>query len=146
MNSRLRNKKGQALLEVVVFIIALTGLLSAIVTTTKWFLIRQKLLIAVRHGAMMYSSGHYQSDEVQVRIKRFLSTGHPALQAGAITVEVGRFAKRQSYHLDEIRVRYSPPSTALHLIAPVMEEKCYIKHAPRYGPPAQTFFGPPVSW
>jgi hypothetical protein len=144
------DKRGQALIEAVAFFMSLTLMVVCFLGFTKWFMTRQKLLIAVHQGAMLYSSGRMTDSEVRGRMARFLTSGSPALAAGRIQIGIGHRLGFQdiSKQLDIVKVRYTSQSSwySFTQLNPVMEEKCVIKHAATYGPGLQPFYGPPLSW
>ncbi|HVO33455.1 MAG TPA: hypothetical protein VMU17_06020 [Elusimicrobiota bacterium] len=142
------NCRGQALVETVGLLLVYGVLLSSFAGFTKWFLIRQKLLMAAREAAFLYSSGHFDVDAVRNRVVHYLATGSPTLVGRNVRIVIGgaRDKRAKAFHLDEVRIRYQPTSELVRLIQPTMEETCIIKHAPHYGPPWQTLFGPAVPW
>ena len=142
------SEKGQALIESIPFFLVLFGLLGALVVFAQWFLIHQKLLIAAREGAMLYSSGRFNRGVVRRKVCAYLERGSLALEDRRLKVEVGRWQGKQAklFQLDEVKVSYLPHSWLPRFFEQTMEEKCVIKHAPHYGAPYQTRYGPPVSW
>src|SRR5262249_42095868 len=96
---------GQALVECMAFTFAMALLLSVTVSFTKWFLIRERLLLAVREGAILYSSGHFRPSQVQDRLTHFLTMGIPALEASALRFSIGpaQGLQAQAFGLDEIK-------------------------------------------
>jgi hypothetical protein len=142
------NCRGQALIESVPFFMVVAGLIGIVLNFSQWFLTHQKLLIAARGGAMLYSSGRLTRNEAQRRVRAYLSAGSIPLDARRVSVAIGHSTDRLAhfYHLDEVRVRYVPSSRLQQFFESIMEEKCVIKHAPRYGPPFPAVLGPPVNW
>jgi hypothetical protein len=142
------NKRGQALVESIPILMVMAGILGALVMLTQWFLIRQKLLIAVREGAMLYSSGRHTASEVDFRMRRYLESGSLPLNPKRLQLRIGRSSVRGSTmaHLDEVRASYRPGNWLQRRFQQIMEEKCVIKHAPHYGLPWQTLHGPAVPW
>ena len=140
--------RGQALIESVPFFLILFGLMATLIAFTQWFLIHQKLLIAAREGAMLYSSGRFNKEETRVQIQSYLEKGTFALEDQRIQIDVGPWQGPQAklFQLDEVRVRYVPSSWLRDFFKQTLEEKCVIKHAPHYGPPFQTLYGPPELW
>jgi len=149
--------KGQALIEMAMFVLLSTSLIGAFLGFTKSFLIRQELLLAAREGMLLYSSGHFTIPEVKDRINTFLAGGSPALVQEQIQVMMGHAGDAGAPNpigtlqatlvgLDYITVRYTTNSTWIQqlLIDPTMEETCYIKHANGYGPSIPALWGPPV--
>lgn len=144
------NNRGQALLETVGFGLVVGGLLACLLGFTQQFLLRQRLLIAARHAAMLYSSGRFTSQDVKARTRKFLSEGNPALNPNALEIHIGRWGGFHGmvFQLDGVRLRYHAKSAwmkRLHLQAD-LEETCVIKHAAPYGLSWQPAYGPPVSW
>ena len=141
---------GQALIEVPVFFIALSILLAGLVGFTQWFSIRQKLLLAAKQGALLYSSGHMKRAEVRKYMRDYLCSGSPVLDPNGIKVSVGPLGGAQAwlYELDQSVAQYTQPGGWLSLLKvdPTIVEKCVVKHAPHYGTPFQTLYGPPVSY
>jgi hypothetical protein len=139
---------GQALIETAVITPLIVLILAATVAFAQWLLIRQRLVIATREAAMLYSSGRMNSAEVQKWVKRYAARSRPLMSPEDIDIRTGRQSgwEAQLHHLDLIVVRYRCPVWLGRYFEPVMEEKCVIKHAPHYGPPIQTLYGPPIPW
>ncbi len=141
--------KGQALAESLPFIPLMLLFLALMMLFTQWFLIRQKLLIAVRLGAFIYSAGRSTPAETQRQVMDYLTRPPLALETSRITLQVGRLKNNpqaRMFELDEVRVRYQLTDRLSRLFGQKMEERCVIKHASHYGPPYQTRYGPAVSW
>lgn len=146
----MKANQGQALIEVVAFLMALILMIVCFLGFTKWFLVKQKLLSATRQGAMLYSSGRMSERDVKRHLRRYLTTGSPALVEGRLSIQVGHRIGFQDVldQFDIVKVRYtsqSPWYQYTHL-NPTLEEKCIIKHAATYGPDVQPLYGPAVSW
>jgi hypothetical protein len=144
------NWKGQALIEVAVFFMALGVLLSALCGFTRWILVRQKLLMAAKQGAFMYSSGHMRRSEVERRMKGFLQEGSPKLNPKGIRVSVGPIGGLKGTYLplDQSMASYEPPG-GWHPLLRVnsrIVEKCFIRHAAHYWAPFQPWGGPAVAY
>lgn len=144
------NQRGQALIETPVFFLALAILLAGMVGFTQWISVREKLLLAAKQGALLYSSGHMKRAEVEQYMRRYLMTGSPALDPNGIKVSVGPLGGAQGwlYELDQCVAQYTRSGgwCALLGVAPSMKEKCVVKHAPRYGAPLQNLYGPAVPY
>src|SRR5579872_4559444 len=144
------NHHGQALIEVAAFFMVLTLFLAGLVGFTQWISIREKLLLAAKQGALLYSSGHIQRAEVEQYMRLFLTTGSPILDPNEIKVSVGpmRGIQERLYELDQSVVQYAQPGGWCELLRvdPRMTEKCVVKHAPHYGAPFQTLYGPAVPY
>jgi hypothetical protein len=144
------NDRGQALIETALFFLEFSGLLVCLLAMTQWFTTRQKILMATREAALLYSSGHFQRDEVRDMVFHYLTTGSPVLDRGRISVKMGPSKGFQAklFSLDVITIKYVLPSNWLKAIGlnPNLEETCIIKHASHYGPPFQTLWGPPFPW
>jgi hypothetical protein len=148
--------RGQALIELVAFLIFSLSLVSAFLGFTKSFLIRQKLLIAAREGMLLYSSGRFTEDEVRGQLLLFLKTGTPQLIQERVAIRMGNAKDQpasrinalqaQFIGLDYITVRYTSQSLWLSRLGldPILEESCYVKHANGYGPSIPPLWGPPV--
>src|SRR5579864_2283438 len=97
------NHRGQALIEVAAFFITLPILLAGLVGFTQWISVREKLLLAAKQGALLYSSGHMKRAEVEQYMRRYLIAGSPALDPNGIKVSVGPFGSAQGwfYELDQ---------------------------------------------
>lgn len=130
------NSKGQALIEVAVFFMSLAVLLAGFCSFTQWMLTREKLLIAAKQGALMYSSGHMTRQEVEQKMRHFLETGVPPLDPKGIQVSVGPFSGLDAklYGLDQSIAAYTRPGGwyVILKLNPYLEERCVIMHAPRY--------------
>jgi hypothetical protein len=144
------NTKGQALIEVAVFFMSLSILLAGLCGFTQWVMTRQKLLIAAKQGALMYSSGHMTRPEVEQQMRHFLETGVPAMNSKGIQVTVGPLSglNAKFNELDQSIAGYTRPGGWYSLLGvdAHMEEKCVIKHAPHYWAPFQTWSGPAVTY
>lgn len=144
------NRRGQALIEVAVFFMALSVLLAGLCGFTKWIMVRQKLLIAAKQGALMYSSGHMQKSEVEKRMRKFLIAGSPALSAEGLRVSVHAMSgwNNRFNELDESIAEYTSPGGWCRLLGadPRITEKCVIKHAPHYWDPILRLSGPAVAY
>lgn len=142
------NNRGQALIESIPFFLFLFGLMVLLLIFTQWFLIHQKLLIAAREGAMLYSSGRQTKLEVDLRIRAYLEQGSLALPDSHLAITIGRFPGAQAhlFFLDEVKIQFTPTSWLQRYFSQTMEEKCVIKHAPSYGVPYQPLYGPPEPW
>jgi hypothetical protein len=139
-------ESGQAMIECIAFFLVMVVLLSCFLSLTEWFLTRQRLLVAVREAALLYSSGRFTKEEVQARIKSTLAQGMPTLPCERVQVycEPASGWQAKVFVLDRIRVQYRPTSIWVSRVEPVMEEQCTIKHAAHYGPLLQKLWGPPV--
>jgi hypothetical protein len=146
----MRSKRGQALIETAVFFLVLSVLLGGFAGFTKWFVVRQKLLLAAKLGALLYSSGHWKKPEVEARMKQFLITGTPALTPAGVRVSVGPHAGLESwiFELDESVASYTPPRGWHSLLSAdlTLTEKFVVKHAPKYWAPFQQWAGPAVAY
>ena len=144
------NKKGQALIETAVFFLALSVLLAGLCGFTKWMAVRLKLLTAAKQGAFMYSSGHMQKQEVEQRMRQFLTTGSPALSAQGINVSIHSLdgVTNHFFEFDESVAQYTRPGGWYRLLGadPVITEKCVVKHAAHYWAPVQPWGGPAVAY
>ena len=142
--------RGQALVETAFFFLMFATLMASFLGFTKWFCVRQKVLLGAREAALLYSSGRMTVEEVQAQVRRYLTTGSPALVADRLQVDIGTYdgLQAQFLELDRITVRYTSQSRWYRYVGinPVMEETCIIKHAIHYGPPLQKFLGPPVPY
>src|ERR1700690_1733345 len=107
----MRNVNGQALIETAVFFLALAVLLGGLAGFTKWFSVREKLLLAAKEGALLYSSGHWQRAEVEARMRQFLMAGSPPLNPDGIVVSVHPLSglNAWTWELDESVAEYQPP-------------------------------------
>ena len=63
------NNHGQSLIETAAFFMALSVLLTGLAGFTKWFSVREKLLLAAKQGALLYSSGHWTRAETEARME-----------------------------------------------------------------------------
>ena len=144
------NHKGQALIETAVFFLALSVLLTGLAGFTKWMAVREKLLLAAKQGAFLYSSGHWEKAEVENRMRQFLTSGSPPLNSSGIRVSVHALSGINAWfwELDESVAEYTPPGGWCYLLgAPsTIKEKCVIKHAPHYWAPLQPWGGPAVAY
>ena len=142
------DNRGQALIESIPYVLIFAGFAGALFLFSEWFLIRQKLLLVAREGAMLYSSGHMTRQAVRRRMMHELTQGSPKLSAEGIAIVVGRAEGWQAhvFFLDRIGIQYRLRGSLLRYFTPTLEESCTIKHAPHYGPPFQTILGPPVKW
>jgi hypothetical protein len=144
------NRQGQALIEAAAFFMELAVLSAGLCGFTRWMLVRQKLMIAVKQGALMYSSGHMTRAEVEQRMRLFLQAGMPALDPGQVHVAVRPVPglSARFYGLDEAVAGYTSPSGWFYLLGADrhMEEKCVIMHAPHYWAPIQPWGGPAVAY
>src|SRR5690349_11305012 len=84
------NQRGQALIEATFLLVVLFGILGATAAFARWFLIHQKLIIAAREAAMLYSSGHFTESEVKRQVADFLCQQQPKLDANQFKISVGR--------------------------------------------------------
>jgi hypothetical protein len=139
MRSRaLPNQNGHSLIEAAVFFFILAPLIGMMLGFTRYFQIREKLLLAAWEGAQLYSSGCIAPAEVQQKLNDFLSTGAPALPPDRIKfTHMGKANLDFINEIDEVAVSYTVPR-AWHygLKLPLtVEEKCFIKHAPHYWDP-----------
>jgi len=144
------NKRGQALIEVAVFSFSLSILLGGLAGFTKWFAVREKLLLAAQQGALLYSSGHWKRSEVENRMRQFLIGGSPPLNPDGIRVSVHPLSgiNAWTWEFDESVAEYVPPGGWNYLLGadPKISEKCVIKHAPHYWAPIQPWGGPAVPY
>jgi len=144
------NPKGQALIEVAVFFMSLAILLAGLCGFTQWMMTHQKLMMAAKQGALMYSSGHMTRQEVEQEMRRFLETGAPPLDPTGIQVSVGPLSglSAKMADLDESIAAYTSPKGwyAILGLNPHLEEKCVIMHAPHYWAPFLSWGGPAVPY
>jgi len=140
--------KGQALIETAALFLVLTGLLECMLGFTQWFTLRQKMLLAAREGALLYSSGHFKSDEVKQMVNDFLQSGSPQFNPARLHVELSGNLLYKAFQLDCFTVRYDATSRWMDVLGmdTHLEEKCTVKHAPQFGLQWQPLYGPPVSW
>ena len=144
------NCKGQALIEVAVFFMSLSILLAGLCGFSKWITVRQKLLLAAKQGAFMYSSGHMEKAEVEERMRQFLIKGTPPLNPDGIHVSVHPLSgfKNKFWNLDESVADYVSPGGWCYLLGadPKITEKCVIRHSPHYWDPILLMAGPAVPY
>jgi hypothetical protein len=148
----MRVESGQALIEAVAFFMTLILMVVCMLGFTKWFMVKQKMLMAVRQGALLYSSGRVTEEEVRQRLTQYLTSGSPSLVQNRLTIDVGGYTMLNPFslndQLDIVRIRYKSQSPwySFTNLNPNLEEKCIIKHAATYGPGLQPFYGPPTQW
>jgi hypothetical protein len=147
------NCKGQALIEVATFFMALSVLLGGLCGFTKWIIVREKLLLAAKQGAFLYSSGHMTRAEVENSMRQFLIGGTPPLNPDGIYVSVHSRGTALSWadrywQIDESVAQYTPPGGWNYLLGAeaTMKETCVIKHAPHYWDPILRVAGPAVPY
>ncbi len=144
------NNRGQALIETATFFLTLSVLLGGLAGFTKWIAVREKLLLAAKEGALLYSSGHWQRAEVEDRMRQYLIAGSPPLNPDGIKVAVHPLAGIPNHYLelDESVAEYTPPGGWNYLLGadPTITEKCVIRHAPYYWAPLQPWGGPAVPY
>ena len=144
------NNHGQALIETATFFLALSVLLGGLCGFTKWIAVREKLLLAAKDGAILYSSGHWQKAEVEEHMRQFLMAGSPPLNPDGIRVSVGPMPglNAWTWEFDQSMAEYTPPGGWHYLLGadPKMTEKCVVKHAPHYWAPMQPIGGPAVPY
>lgn len=130
---------GQALIEVAAFFMALAILIGGLCGFTKWFAIRQKLLLAAKEGALLYSSGRWTRAESEARMRQMLTTGILPLEAGGVRVSLGPRPGVLSRvaGLDVCEAAYVPLR---------LSERLVVLHAPRYWGPLQPWAGPAVPY
>src|SRR5258708_1610253 len=135
------NNHGQSLIETTVFFLAVSIWLAGLTGFTKWIAVREKLLLAAKEGALLYSSGHMKRADVEMRMRQFLIVGSPRLNPDGISVSVHPASGVQAWtlELDESIAAYTPPQGWYSLLGAdsKMTEKCVIKHAPHYWAPIQ---------
>src|ERR1700733_10386494 len=128
LGEKLMTNKGQALIEAAVFFLEISVLLAGLVGFTKWFAVREKLLLAAKQGAFLYSSGHLERTEVEQRMRNFLSTGSPALNPNGVSVSVHPMSGLNAWTLeiDESVASYTPAQGWYYLLGadPTVTEKC----------------------
>lgn len=144
------NARGQALIEAAALFLALSVLLGGLAGFTQWFAIRQKLLLAAKEGALLYSSGHWRRTEVEARMRNFLVTGAPALNPRGITVSLRPLSGFMAWlgQFDECVVTYAPPGGwhALLGAGRSVSERFVVKHAPPYWSSHASRAGPAVRY
>ena len=142
------NERGQALIELAVFSFIVFALLAIMMAFTKWIVIRQKLLMASKEGALLYSSGRFTKQEVETRITHYLEIGRPALLRSGIQVSFRRSYATIGFldPLDRVTVRYTTESDwpSLLRVGPTIEETSIVRHAPDYWAFFLPLGGPPV--
>lgn len=140
------NQNGQALVEWSLLLPLFGGLLIALWGFAQWFLVREQLIMTVREGAMLYSSGRMHDFEVKPIMQRALSRGRPGIDVSADNIYLGHSDNRmaRTYRLDKVSVKYTPTLFPLSKFFGPMEEQCVIKHAAPYQTPFHS--GQPVSW
>jgi hypothetical protein len=141
---------GQALVEFAFLLIPYITLISAIVAFGQWFVIRHEMIVSVREGALLYSSGRITADETRALMQNSLRKGSPSLIVPDKDIYVGRHSGFQArlFRLDEVRLVYHPTLLMNVWRFKDMQETCVIKHAPSYWqteiPGAN--MGPPIPW
>jgi len=143
------NARGQALIEWAVIVPLFMLLFLGLYAFAQWFLIRQQLIMVVREGAFLYSSGRIPKDKVISVMHLAFQKGHPGLNIPTSNIYVGQSSDSQAfrYQLDRIAVKYHPTQPILRLFPQDMEESCTIKHAPSYWEIMSVLkSGPPVKW
>ena len=142
--------RGQTLIETAVFFLALSVLLGGFAGFTKWMAVREKLLLAAKEGALLYSSGHWQRAEVEEHMRQYLVTGSPPLNPDGIDVSVHplKGSPGRKWELDESMAEYTPAGGWNYLLGadPKMTERCVVKHAPHYWGPSQPWTGPALPY
>jgi hypothetical protein len=130
------NERAQSLIEVETFFMALSVLLAALLGFTRWMAIREKLLLAAKQGALLYSSGHVQRAVAEQEMRRFLTSGSPVLDPGGIAVSIHSRSGIQSwwFELDEVFAEYTAPKGWYPLLGldSRIRETCVIKNAAHY--------------
>jgi hypothetical protein len=132
-------------------------LLLALHSFAQWFLVRQQLVMVVREGALLYSSGRIPKESVKQLMHKALLRGHPGLNIppNQIHIEHSPDSHAEMYQLDRIAITYYPTRPILFFNVQKLEETCTIKHAPAYWTtseiesgdiPSTIKFGPPVKW
>lgn len=144
------SERGQALVETAVFFLAIAVLLGGFCGFTKWFVVRQRVLLAAKEGALLYSSGRFTRGEVESRVRSLLRKGSPALSGSGLRIDLRTREGRVAWALeiDECQVSYTPPRgwhTLLGVPAAVSETFA-VKHAPKYWGPLQPWGGPAVAY
>lgn len=99
------HRKGQTLLEVVIVLIILPLFISAIIRLAQVAIVRQRLLIAARHGVWLTSSERVKDSTVKKEILDFLSGGTPSLEKSRISVKIDK--NEGTYRFDTVTVDYS---------------------------------------
>ena len=140
------NHKGQTLVEFILFFFLFVLVLTAMVSFTKYILMREKMIAAVREGALLYSSGHVPANVVKTKMAEAMAQGWPVVHVNPSTIFVGRYDGNVIYRFDRVAVRYRPDAVIGKFFAKELEESCVVKHAPRYGPPLTDYYGPGVNW
>jgi hypothetical protein len=138
--------RGQALVEWSLLLPLFGALLIALWGFGQWFVVREELIMTVREGALLYSSGRMTKSEVKQVMQAALLRGHPGIFIPLDKIDVGHAVGRwaNTYRLDRIHVEYHPDLFPLSEFSHLMEEQCVIKHAPPYQTPFHS--GQPVSW
>lgn len=142
------NVRGQALVEFSLFFMSISILMVGVIAFTQWMQTRQKLLLASKEAALLFSSGRFKTHEVDQLVRNYLKSGAPPIDPEGIQVEIRQEGGLDGsyYQLDRVVVRYFPTHgwpRILNFNEP-MEEICIVRHAPIYGPPWMPWVGPPV--
>lgn len=145
------NRSGQALVEWAILLPLYVLLLAAILAFAKWFAIDQQLILAVRQGALLYSSGRMAAEQVEAEMKQGLAAGSPSISSDQVTITVGRShdAQARRFELDAVTIRFHPTPLMQRFKFKERSEICVIKHSPAYGPlgsPVGIPYGRPVDW
>ncbi len=144
------NSRGQAMIEVAVFMLFTSGLMVGLVVFTQWILLHQKLLLTAKQGIHLYSSGRFEKSDVERHMRRYLATSPPWIDPSRVHIEI----KPQEgvagyvYRLDRVSVQYTPSRAWFHWLGELgtIEEVCVVAHAPTYAASYQPWYGPAVPW
>ena len=138
------------MIEIAIFMLFLGGFMVGLVIFTQWIQCHQKVLLAAKQGALLYSSGRFEKANVEQHMRRYLMSGPPYIQSEALKIDIARESNWYGfyYQLDRVTVQYQPPVLWAHWLGKLGEikESCVVRHAPAYSYAFQPFYGPAVAW
>ena len=83
-------RSGQAMAEMVVCLIVLPLFITAIVRFGQTLIIKQRLLMAAKHGVILRSTDQVSDRYVKSEIKKFLRDGTPKMESSYITIALSK--------------------------------------------------------
>jgi len=94
MKKKLRSRlSGQAMAEMVICLIVLPLFITAIVRFGQTLIIKQRLLMAAKHGVILRSTNQISDRYVRSEVRKFLADGTPKMVRSKITVNFSRVSR-----------------------------------------------------
>jgi len=103
---RRASSSGQAMIEMLICLIVLPLFITGIIRLGQTLIIKQRLLMAAKHGAILRSTDLVHDRFVRAEIRRFLGDGRPKMERNKITIGFSRVSGPFGNPISRVEVGY----------------------------------------